>query len=342
MKAVKILGLIACATACAIAGNAHGAYFGDWFSGAAGENAPTATRAAWNETLPSGVTVENGKIVLSNDAESMLTLTPTEDKSSGKVVVVESTAELTPSDYSDLPMEIKNAQVGFAVAIDGTATNFCGFANGAWHKLTGATPPESGDTTFKFEINYSTLTKTVKFYVGTTLLSGTVSETPTTEFAIGDYTELNDVACFGSGSLTSISADVQKMIATYGGQQYATFAEALAAEGATPDNILVTDVETDVQTSAANGMKLWHCLALGLPTDDATAKITPVPVAKDEEVDNIKLQAELNPAETGLDIKLQVKKNGIKMNGAVYPPNAIMIPLETGKYTLEPVIDLPN
>lgn len=332
MKTSKVVCLVACGLSFSVFAN----YYADWFSG----TATSATGAAWNKVSdewPTGVSVEGNKIMLANDASSMLSLTPTADKSSGKVVVVESTAELTPSDFSELPSSIEGAQVGFAVAIEGTATNFCGFANGAWHKLTGATPPESGDTTFKFEINYSTLTKTVKFYVGTTLLSGTVSETPTTEFAIGNYTKLNDVACFGSGSLTSINADVQTMIAKYNGHEYATFAEALAVEGANPDNILVAGVEDGTQTFAANGMKLWQCLALGFPTNNAAAKIAPVPVEKDTATDGITLQASLTPAETELDIKLQVMKDGVAVNEAC-PPNAIKIPLATGKYTLEPVI----
>ena len=331
MKTSKVVCLVACGLSFSVFAN----YYADWFSG----TAEIATGAAWNKVSdewPTGVSVEGGKIMLANDASSMLSLTPTADKSEGKVVVVESTAELTPSDFSELPSSIEGAQVGFAVAIDGTATNFCGFANGAWYKLTGATPPESGDTTFKFEIDYAN--KKVKFYVGTTLLSGIVSEAPTTEFPIGgSYTKLNNVACFGSGSLTSISAEAQKMIATYGGHQYATFADAFKA-GAQPEDIRVTDVEVQVQTLAANGMKLWHCLALGFPTNNVAAKIAPVPVETDTATDGIMLQAELTPVETELDIKLQVKKNGTAVDQAIYPPNAIKIPLDTGVYTLEPVI----
>ena len=183
MKAEKVLGVVACAVACVASVNAFAGQI-DWFNGNVGSTTTsgisTPTSASWNATLPDGVTLAEGSIMLDNDSSTALVLTPSgsEPTLSDNVVTISSTAVLTPSDASDLG-DVDGAKAGFAVGVsnDGADTNFYGYASGLtagsrWVKLSGTVPQgENAPTAFSIVLDYRTGKKNVKFYFEDTQLT---------------------------------------------------------------------------------------------------------------------------------------------------------------------------
>ena len=330
MKSNKLFGLVVLAFACGVVFPASAVEYTEWFSG----DAATAVNATKEVSLGE---VGGGKIVLTNGASSVK-LTPDSvipanlDKTN---VVVTTTACLTPFATNDLfSLDMEGSQVSFAVAYDDqNATNFYGYV-GNWKKLVGADLPADGaDTTFTVAINY--FTRKVTFAVGETTLT---AEGGNSEFDLAaGYTHVADVSCSGKGSLTSVDADYQKAIASYGGIDYITILDAVAKKettGGTDEQITVPGLGSQV---AANGLPAWQSEALGLPLNDKDAVIRPVPVAVDKDADWVTLAAN-TAVEEGLEVKYEVFKKGADTTEGSYPAGAIKIPLETGVYTVKPVI----
>ena len=171
MKAKKLMGMIACAGACvslsALANTTNG-----WF----GVSVNTDIETANCTTNGAAVQVDDSKIILDNDLESALTITPGSGTAalSDGLVTITSTALLTPSDASELGAITGGAQAGFAVAVAGNQTNFYGYASAgksgdpAWIKFTTGPADPEADTTFTIALNYRD--KKVSFYNGATLL----------------------------------------------------------------------------------------------------------------------------------------------------------------------------
>lgn len=347
MKAEKVLGVVACAVACVASVNAFADQI-NWFNGNVGSTTTsgisTPTSASWNATLPDGVTPAEGCITLDNDSSTALVLTPaasSEPALSDQVVTISSTAVLTPNDASDLG-DVDGAKAGFAVGVsnNGADTNFYGYASGLasgsrWVKLSGTVPQgENASTTFGIVLDYRAGKQTVKFFLGDDQLSS-----PTTnEWAIS-ATGLDSIAAYGSGSLTALSATCEKAVVAIGDVKYGSVADALADGGTMSD---IKDVDSSGSISenatAANGLPMAVCVAAGVSVTDSGATITTVPVANDINQNNVTLQMDttgLNP-EPGVVINFAVKKNGVQQ-GDNYPANAILVPCETGIYTVEPV-----
>jgi hypothetical protein len=145
--------------------------------------------------------------------------------------------------------------------------------------------------------------------------------------------------------LTSITANVEKAVAavTIGDttKKYGSVAEALANQGAgvvkdVATNGTVKD-PTDEASKAANGLFAWQNDALNIDND----KTIPLePAGHTSTAINLKLK---NAVDSGVAVSFKVKKadgNYVKTDSeepAVYPSNSISIPLDTGKYTIEPV-----
>lgn len=329
MKAKKIVGLMACAAACASFSSF--AATTDWFAAT-----PSGTETNLVGATATGTfTVENGKFNVDNGEDTALKFTPTgsEPVTSDGIVVISATAELTPNSTNDFDTII-GAKAGFAVGVDDhDVTNYYGYANGAWTKLTGA-EPTSPETSFKLVIDYRAGKKTVKFFVGDTQLSSGTS------FSIGDASALTSVDAFGTGSISSIDADCEVAEVAIGDVKYGSVADALADSG-TMDTIKNVDSSGTISegATAANGLPMAVCVAAGASVTDPSAVITAVPVDNDTNTGNVTLQMDatgLNP-ESGVVINFAVKQGGAPVQGSPFPANAILVPCATGIYTVEPV-----
>lgn len=351
MKAEKVLGVVACAVACVASVNAFADQIA-WFNGNVGSTTTsgisTPTSASWNNdpSLPTGVTPADGSITLDNDSATALVLTPSvlEPTLSDNVVTISSTAVLTPSDASDLG-DVEGAKAGFAVGVsnDGADTNFYGYASGLtsgskWVKLSGTVPQgENATTTFSIVLDYRTGKKNVKFYFEDTQLTAAGNST-VKEWAIDSgATSLSNVAAYGSGSLSALSATCEKAVAAVsGGIKYGSAAEAVIAAG-TSGTVLDIDSsgEPTDQKQATNGLYAWQCDILGIAGD---AAIPLQPATKEVADDKIAVAVSGYTPVDGVSVKFQVKQGGSLVSVTKYDADAIGIPMTTGQYTVVPEI----
>ena len=349
MKAKTLMGMIACASACAVSVNVLATDL-EWFDGKGGtagsETFQTPKNASWNATLPTGVTLSASAVTLDNDSTSPLLLTPTantEPALSDGVVTISATAVLTPSAVSDL-VAIDNAKAGFAIGIDGENNKaYYGYASGEgsgeWIKLAGAALPATDETptSFKIVLDYRTGKKNVKFLVGETQLYQTVENSSNkTAFSIAaEATGLSDVAAYGSGSITALAASCEKKVAVYNDIGYGSIAEAVIDAGESKDSIkVVGDNGTASSGAAANGLQKWECAALNI-AEDGAIEITPAEASK-KLSGKITLAANVTPAEN-ITVKFAVGKDNAEPTGE-FSADAIGIDKASGEYTIKPII----
>lgn len=334
MKAKKLMGVIACAGACvslsALANTTNG-----WF----GVSVNTDIETANCTTNGAAVQVDDSKIILDNDLESALTITPGSGATlSDGLVTITSTALLTPSDASELGAITGGAQAGFAVAVAGNQTNFYGYASAgksgdpAWIKFTTGPADPEADTTFTIALNYRD--KKVSFYNGSTLLTDGTSS----EFSISsEFVNLANVAAYGSGSISSVTSQYEVAVAAYGDKKYGSGAEAVKAAGAsgTVLDINPTTGEATDKKQATNGLYAWQCDVLGIEPD---ASIPLVPATKEVASDKIAVAVSGYTPVDGVSVKFQVKHGDSLVSDAKYDADAIGIPMTTGQYTVVPEI----
>ena len=350
MKSKTLLGMMACAafvSAFADPINNNVATTNNWFTGAADGTALTVTAegsAAWKTNATEitasvdGIDVAAGRISLSNDSSNPLKLVPAAQQNlNDGLVTITSVATLTPTDVGGLPSagELTGAKAGFAVAVDGNVTNYYGYADGAWTKLTGANPPDSGDTTLKIVIDYRV--PCAQFFVTQNAADVLLASngTQVTKFALASgTTQLESIDCFGSGELASIDAKYEKAVAMVNdGKLYGTIAEAYNSPGAGGVSAVNSSGTRD-ESAAANGASKAVCMALNLSTTDADAVLTFVPAS--ETADDIVLQTAIAPV-NDVTVTFAVKKGDADASGS-YPASAIPIPKEAGQYTIVPTV----
>src|SRR5574344_844858 len=340
MKRFGLMGLVACAASLTAFANTTNA----WFSGSASGAEKTNINSTWT-TPASGVTVSNSVITLDNDLDTKLSLAPdgtATDATSDGLIVITFEAELTVADKSDLPTIVEGAKTGFALAVDGTATNYCAYANGSWTNLVGGAEPKHGTKAVKIVMD--TRVQTATFFVNGALLTISNTEEATALPLGASATSLTAIDCFGTGKLTSLSAAYEVAMAAVVNQsttvKYGSVAEALSAVGGGQVTLVNEDgsVLSSEETNAANGLPRWQCVAMGIATNDANAKIqlTP-PAGADTTEEGIKLQF-AGTLQPGITAKFKVNTNGEDPAATEYPSDAIVIPLATGKYTLVPVL----
>jgi len=337
MKAKTMLGLIACASAC-VSLSAFGNQTNGWFGVTVENSQIVPTSCATNGAA---VTIENSKIKI-DDTTLVITNFANAQTSDG-IVKISAVALLTPNSTNDLYSSdaLENAKAGFAVGFDdNNVTNFYGYANGTWHKLTGQADPYNwdGDTTFSMILNYRD--GNVSFYVGDTLLT---SEDSLTLAGLG----LNAIDASGSGFITSITGAYEVAVAAYGDKKYGSIAEASGAaktaspgvDPATVVKVVNADGSTeDANTVADNGLSKIVCEALGLPMDNANTNIAVAPVGTDEDTTKITLAVNLPAnAEPGA-VKFAVTPVGGGATTYCEDASAIKIPLQAGNYTITPVL----
>ena len=343
MKARTILGLIACTSVCATL-SAFGNTNADWFSVTAAND--TVTKTACNVTIGNAdVTTATGNVIeLDTDKDTPLIIKPleaastTESTKGDGVVKITGTAVLTPSAKEDFE-ETDGAKAGFAVGIDNDVTNFYGYANGTWTKLTGqaANYNWSGATTFMLLLDYRK--PSVSFYVGETLLAAAADGTTTSFNLASDATSLTAIDAFGSGSITSISSQYEVAVAAVVGEtttRYGSIAEAIDAAGNDQSKIAVVDSNGSTGTAnelAANGIPKWECVALGV-AENASLALAPSDKAVSGKI-TLKL-AEVNQPAPGVTATFGVN-DGTSTTGS-YPSDCIVIPTETGTYTIVPTV----
>ena len=334
MKAKTLMGMIACAGAC-VSLSAFGNTTNNWF----GVTATTEIVPVDCTTNGVAVSVESNKIVLDNDVDSPLTITPTtpSPELSDNVVKITGTALLTPSSTNDFEVTA-DAKAGFAVGIDDhDATNYYGYADGEWYKLTGnASNAATQETTFSLVIDYRV--PNVRFYLGDTLLTSEDGQTPAFELASG-ATAFTAIDAFGTGSITSIAGGYEVAVcAIENGAKYGSVADAKAANGTESTILSVGTNGTTGGATAANGLSSAVCIALGLDTTDSTANIAVAPVETDSDSEHITLR--LTSPLTGPEANLVGYKvsGGTSEDSVCEDPESITIPLSAGTYTITPVL----
>lgn len=354
MKAEKVLGIVACAVACVASVNA----FADqltWFDGNVGSTTTsgisTPTSASWNNdpSLPIGVTPADGSITLDNDSSTALVLTPSgsEPTLSDNIVTILSTAVLTPSDASDLG-DVDGAKAGFAVGVDGANTNFYGYASGLasgsrWVKLSGTVPQgENAPTTFSIVLDYRTGKKNVKFYLGNTQLTD-ASNSAVKEWNIdSSAASLSNVAAYGSGSLSALSATCEKAVVAIGDVKYGSLVDAIDDHGTAATILSVDPTSGTIGTNeSSSGLPVAVCAALGIATTAESPTVAVVPAASDTDTDDITLRLDPNvTVADGVVVKFAVTKDNVAVEGSPFASDAIKIPLTsgTGIYEIKPTV----
>ena len=350
MKAEKVLGVVACAVACVASVNAFADQIA-WFNGNVGSTTTsgisTPTSASWNATLPDGVTLAEGSITLDNDSSTALVLTPADSSEpalSDQVVTISSTAVLTPSDASDLG-DVEGAKAGFAVGVsnNGVDTNFYGYASGLtagsrWVKLSGTVPQgENASTTFSIVLDYRTDKKNVKFYLGDTQLTD-ASDSAVKEWAIDSLAaSLSNVAAYGSGSLSALSATCEKAVVAIGTVKYGSVADALADNGTSGASATIKYVNSDGtpgSVTAANGLDAATCVALGVDATAQSAVVRFVPADSDTDANNVTLKVGSDNVDTGLYVTYTIGGDG--SGTQTTNDGTVKIPTTTGVYTITP------
>lgn len=331
MKAKTMLGLIACASAC-VSLSAFGNETNGWFGVKVENNAIIHPNC---QTNGAAVTIVEGSKIKLEDATlaiNSFSSAPTSDD----IVKISAVALLTPNSTNDLYSSeaLESAKAGFAVGVDDlNATNFYGYANGSWHKLTGQADPYNwdGDTTFSMILNYRD--HVVSFYVGDVALTSADSLTL-------NATTLTAIDASGSGSITSITGAYEVAVAGYGGKKYGSIDEAVAEAGLSTDSVVTySDSGTEESPTAENGMLRWVCKALDVATDDPNAIPSVVPSGSDTSTDAITLKLNYDPARDGAAAAAGVLQFKVGDGEPVSGDQAIQIPLTsgTGNYQIKVV-----
>ena len=325
MKAKTLMGMIACAGAC-VSISAFGNTTNDWFSVGVTGDAIAPVNCSTNGVA---VSIENSKIVLDNEYTTRLAITPAvvlANTNSTDIAKIDVTALLTPSSTNDLAV-INDAKAGFAVGIDDqNQTNYYGFANGVWNKLTGGNPAKDSDTTFSIIINYRD--SVVDF------VADGVDLTPT-PLAIAANSSFTGIDAFGSGSITSVNSKFEVAVAAYDGKKYGSVSDAITAGGATGTIQYINNSGTPVSVTAANGLDAATCIALGVDPTSATAKVRFVPADSDTDANNVTLKVNSDSIDTGLYVTYTVS-GGSAPTPQQSNDGTVKIPTTTGVYTITP------
>lgn len=348
MKAEKVLGIVACAFACA-SGSAFANTTNEWFS--VTPDGSDIGLSQYAETNGVAVVVAESKITIDNDFESAFAVGPNSSAANPALndglVTITSQAVLTPCAASDLEV-VAGAQAGFAVAVDGSDTNFYGYASAGgdggaprWIPFTNVVPndPETTPTTFTIALDYRD--RKVSFYQGDTLL---VDETAASKFNISnDFTKLNNIAAYGSGSISSIASKYEVAVAavvTGGGATTNLYGSAVEAVIASGQGGEVKDIASDGKAvevpQAANGLCVWECDVLGIASNDADAKIPVVPAETANGHVTVKFDGVLADGVTATFTV--TKQSGADAISGSFPATAIELPMGTGTYTITPTI----
>jgi len=332
MKAKKLMGMIACASAC-VSLSAFGNETNGWFGVTVTGETVNPVNIATN-----GVGVaQEGRLVLEDvEKDNPLRFTPDVNAPTNRndgIFVIQASAALTPNSTNDLE-GVDGAKAGFAVGIDDTnATNYYGYANNIWHKLTGVDVVAEGqDTTFRLILNYRD--SKVDFYAG----AGAGTHLGQFDMATGT-TAPGAIDAYGTGSITSITGEYEVAVAAYDGKKYGSGAEAVIAKGNGGGAIQDVDPSTGAvaeQKLADNGLYAWECDVLGIE-DDAQIALTNNGIIEDGGTTYIKLANAVEVPE-GVSVTFNVKNGSGNVVKESCAADAIKIPLTTGTYTIEPTI----
>ena len=322
MKAKTILGMIACASAC-VSLSAFGNTTNAWFSvGADGGSISTNKCVASVET----VTISGNVINLDNDKDSAFVVTNfASAATSDGIVKISATAVLTPNSTNDFEA-VSGAKAGFAVGIDDqNKTNFYGYADGVWNKLSG-TPGDSA-TSFTLILNYRD--NEVSYYVDGTQVGG--------PYSLAGATGLASIDAYGYGSITSIAGGYEVAAAQYGDKAYGSITEAVNVAKEDPEGSAASvkpvadDGSVPENPTAANGLPAVVCAVLDISTADDDATVKAIPVANDTDANSITLAVPVK--EDGVvEFVVSDGKGGVTTNSTA----TISIPLTTGVYTVTP------
>lgn len=338
MKAKTMLGLIACASACvslsAFANTTNG-----WFGVTVANSDVALSNIATN-----GVgTVSPSRIDLDDiEQDSALVLTPSSGSITNRtddIYMIDASVVLNPCSTNDFrDVDVTGAKAGVVAGIDDNdVTNYYGYADSTWYKLTGATVVDPGvATAFRIVLNY-------RDNEASFMIVDNAEEKwyGPYEMSSGGASSLANIKVWGTGSISSVTGAFEVAVAAYDGKKYGSIAEAVA-KADVPTNVQAVDdtgVPQETTATASNGLNLVVCEAMGLPadktTDDATIKLAS---STENSNANMITLAWVKPpaAEAGVEIQFAVKQ-GDEVKGT-YDWNNIQIPMASGTYTIEPSI----
>jgi len=346
MKAKTLMGMIACASACAVS---YANVNDPWFSGAASGTSLTAETGSWKQnnvvitgSTENGVTVAEGAITLENEDSSKLSLVPgaASPALNDGLVTITSTAVLTPSEYSSLDTEITGAHAGFTVVSE-TVNNvesfyYCGYASGEttrWIRFTTGPQSASAETTFTIQLDYRT--HKVKFLVGNTALT----DGSATEFSIGSsYNALSSVDAFGSGTLKSIATEYERAVCVVDETKYGSITDALSRGGTSGSSGSIQYISSSgvpVSATAANGLDAATCIAIGVDPSNEDAVARFVPADSDTDSNRVTLKVRSENVDTGVYVTYTIN-DGTSSTTQQSNDGTVKIPTTTGVYTITP------
>lgn len=345
MNIKKLFGLLACVAVSAVAINAYANTTTNWFGASASNTDLVLTSATTNGA---SITVSDSKITIYNDYSALLSVKPKPEVESPALndglVTITSSAYLAPSSTNNLPVAstISDAQVGFAVAYDDTnATNYYYYvrtddSTGTWTKWAAPKVPAEGtDTSFTITIDYRVPSAT--FTIGEYSVTCNASSTPA--FVPGE-TALNDVAAFGSGSISSIGVEYEvavcAVVANDKTTKYGSIADAFAAGGTSGASGTINYINssgTAQGATAANGLDAATCLSLGLDATSETAVARFIPADSDTGTGTIALKL-ATKVDTGVNVTYTIGGSG--SGTQTTNTGVVTIPTTTGVYTITP------
>ena len=245
----RLLVALAAAATASLASASDSWGYTDWFSSDSSQS--TGVDASWSTNVWDDV---EEAYVIDADVADPVTLTPSVDApDTNTVTKIAVSAKMTPTaleSYEGGPGD--GAQTALIAAFDevdnNVTTNYYAWLNREWVALSGATP---GDGTtavdLTIEFDYTRSTPKAKFTVGNTALN-----TNGVEWIdlVGVSTNtVSSVAFAGSGSVTSVDADVGIGVASVNGVKYGTFDEALAAVASAPEGEQYVELLADASVN---------------------------------------------------------------------------------------------
>ena len=262
--------LVFVAAACVGALALHADFtYSDWFRAIGAEASATNDLKSVNGSWAafSGDVSWNSGLVFDLEDNQSLTFTATQgtEPDTNTVTKVVVNGVFSPAFCLELPsqsdMNARNAQVGFVVAFDGSATNFYAWTGGeSWFKISNQDAPPDVENAMTLEATFA-YTNSSTSYVSFAI-RGNSSETsvayvltndsqastfPITSTAANSR-RLAGFSCYGSGLLASADGSVGIGIADVAGVKYGSLADANAAAVGSGGTITVLRSTTDSVT----------------------------------------------------------------------------------------------
>ena len=284
--------LVFVAAACVGALALHADFtYSDWFraigDGVTTTNNLMSVNGSW--AAFSGDVSWNSGLVFDLEDNQSLTFTATQgtEPDTNTVTKVVVNGVFSPAFCLELPsqsdMNARNAQVGFVVAFDGSATNFYAWTGGeSWFKISNQDAPPDVENAMTLEATFAytnSSTSYVSFAIRrnsseTSVAYVLTNDSQASTFPItstaANSRRLAGFSCYGSGLLASADGSVGLSVATLSdGVKYGSIADAVAAAGTSATTVTVVRA-----TSENAAIPSGSNITISDPGEKATGTIT--------------------------------------------------------------------